>query len=58
MQNYFDELNNINSINNHQLFFHINEGPDDSYECINNNIYQFKNSKKNIEIITYTLNAL
>ena len=58
MPNYFDKLCNINSNNNHQLLFHINDGPDDTYECINNNIYQFTNSKKNIEIIIYTLNAL
>ena len=58
MSNYFDELYNINSNYNHQLFFHINYVPDGTYECINNNIYQFKNSKRNIEIIIHTLNAL
>ena len=58
MPNYFDELYNINSNNNHQLSFLINEGPDGTYECINNNIYEFKNFKRNIEIIIHTLNSL
>ena len=51
MSNYFEELYNINSNYNYQLVFHINGGSDVSYECINNNKYQFTNSKKNIEII-------
>ena len=50
MSNYFDELYNINSNYNHQLFFHINDELNDTYECINSNIYQFTNSKKNIEL--------
>ncbi len=51
MPYYFDELYNINSNYNHQLVFHLNVGSDAYYEYINNNKYQFTNSKKNIEII-------
>ena len=50
MSNYFDELYNINSNYNHQLFFHINDGSDDTHEYINNNIYQFTNSKKILKL--------
>ncbi len=58
MSNYFDELCNINSNYNNQLFFRINYGSDGIYKYINISKYQFINFKRNIKNIIHTLNAL